>query len=386
MTGTSFRFMTATDIRFGRGVARAALPELAGMATSVLLVHGKNGARADWLHDALQDKGVLVTRFAIPAEPDIDMIEKGLAVARAAQIGAVIAIGGGAAIDAGKALAALVPAHRSMMDHLEVVGAGLPLDVAPLPFAAIPTTAGTGAEVTKNAVLAVPEARRKVSLRDPRMLPNLAVVDPVLMDNLPRSVTLASGLDAVTQVIEPYLSCKANRMSDAICRDAIPLGIKALVTLMEDEDASARDDLAWTSLCGGLALANAGLGAVHGLAGVLGGMTGAPHGAICGRLLPFVLEANHEHLRAQDDKAPALARFREVEEWIGDALGVMGEFACDRLRAWAADQGLPGLTSMGVREEYLPEIAAASEHSSSMKGNPLPLDQDKLQRILSDAM
>ncbi len=243
------------------------------------------------------------------------LIEAGVAAARAAGADVVVSLGGGAVIDAGKAIAALIPATRPMLDHLEVVGAGLPLDHAPLPFVAIPTTAGTGAEVTRNAVISVPEHRRKVSLRDPNMLPTLAIIDPALTDHTPRGITLASGLDAVTQVIEPYVCTRANPLTDALCRDAIPKGLAALIRLMQAEDANARDDLAWVSLCGGLALANAGLGVVHGLAGPLGGLSDAPHGAICGALLPHALSANR---RAVTDASYA-ARLDQVLQWIADA-------------------------------------------------------------------
>ncbi|MFN3157158.1 iron-containing alcohol dehydrogenase [Marivita cryptomonadis] len=291
---TAFAFATADMIRFGRGEAVQAVPALAALGARVLLVTGATPVRADWLKDALEAEGVAVTVFSVGKEPDVSLVEAGLALARDAQVQAVIAIGGGAVVDAGKAIAALTRATRPMLDHLEVVGKGLPLDTAPLPFAALPTTAGTGAEVTKNAVIAVPEAQRKVSLRDPRMLPKLAIVDPALTDNCPRGVTLASGLDAVTQVIEPYLSSKANPLTDAICRDAIPKGLMAIQQIMRAEDTGARDALAWVSLCGGLALANSGLGVVHGLAGPLGGLSNAAHGAICGALLPHGLSANAE--------------------------------------------------------------------------------------------
>ena len=269
-----FALATATEILFGRGQASHAAARVAGMGRRVLLVYGRDAGRAVWLADALARQGCAVTGFSVPREPDTALIEDGLDAAAGAQV--VAALGGGAVIDAGKAIAALGPATRPIMDHLEVVGRGLPLDHPPLPFAAIPTTAGTGAEVTRNAVIGVPEQRRKVSLRDARMLPRLAIVDAALTDGCPRAVTLASGLDAITQVIEPFVCTRTNPWTDALCRDAIPRGLSALRRLMQGEDPDARDDMAWVSLCGGLALANAGLGAVHGLAGPLGGRTAAP--------------------------------------------------------------------------------------------------------------
>lgn len=376
----AFGFMTATEIRFGRGTAAEAPGRIAALGRQVLLVHGANGARADWLADGLRAEGVAVTRFSCDREPDVALIEAGVDAARQAGAEAVVALGGGAAVDAGKAIAALVPATRPMRDHLEVVGKGLPLDTAPLPLVALPTTAGTGAEVTRNAVIGVAEARRKVSLRDPRMLPRLAIVDPGLTDGLPKAVTLASGLDAVTQVIEPYLSLKTNRLTDALCRDAIPQGLAALMRLMQTEDADARDDMAWTSLCGGLALANAGLGAVHGLAGPLGGMAPAPHGAVCGALLPHVLAVNAERV-----EGPLAGRVAQVRDWIAGALGCPPDAAFETLAGWSADHGLPRLGAMGVAESDLPAIADAAQASSSMKGNPVALSPAELTGILRAA-
>lgn len=382
MTAAPFAFATATEILWGRGQAGHAAGRVAALGRRVLLVHGRDPGRADWLNRALADRGCAVTALPVPGEPDIALIETGLDAARGAE--AVVALGGGAAIDAGKALAALLPATRPVMDHLEVVGRGLPLDRPPLPFVAIPTTAGTGAEVTRNAVIGVPAHRRKVSLRDLRMLPRLAIVDPALTDGCPRGVTLASGLDAVTQVIEPFVSTRANPLTDALCRDAIPRGLAAIRRLMEGEDTHARDEMAWVSLAGGLALANAGLGAVHGLAGPLGGLTGAPHGAICGALLPHVLRANR---RAASDAA-CIARLDQVARWIGAAFGqpdATMPTAADLLVRWSRDAGLPGLSALGVSPDARAEAARAASSSSSMQANPAALDGSDLRRIMDGA-
>jgi alcohol dehydrogenase class IV len=380
MTDDSFAFLTAGSIRFGRGARAGVADAVAAKGARVLLVHGAHAGRAAWLRDALEAAGCTVTAFACPREPDVALVEAGIATARGAAVAVVVSLGGGAVIDLGKAVAALVPATRPMLDHLEVVGQGAPLDHAPLPFVAVPTTAGTGAEVTKNAVIAVPDARRKVSLRDARMLPDVAVVDPGLTDGAPRAVTLASGLDAVTQVIEPYVSSRANRLTDALCRVAIPLGLKALVRLMDGEDAGARDDMAWVSLCGGLALANAGLGAVHGLAGPIGGVSNAPHGAVCGVLLPHILAANGAAACSR-----TAARIAEVRGWIAESLGGAPDDAPSTLAAWSAAQGLPGLGAMGLDRADLQAVAAAAVGSSSMKANPVPLGADVLERVLEQA-
>ena len=378
---TAFAFATADMIRFGRGEAMRSVPALAALGQAVLLVTGATPTRASWLKDALEGQGVAVTEFTVGKEPDVALVEAGVALARDIQAQAVIAIGGGAVVDAGKAIAALTPATRPMLDHLEVVGKGLPLDVAPLPFAALPSTAGTGAEVTKNAVIAVPEAQRKVSLRDPRMLPSLAIIDPALTDNCPRGVTLASGLDAITQVIEPYISSRANPLTDAICRDAIPKGLIAIQKIMAGEDPDARDALAWVSLCGGLALANSGLGVVHGLAGPLGGLSTAAHGAICGALLPHGLRANAE---VGDD--PVLTtRIAEVQGWIAQAIGGTPEDAFDTLHAWSRTAGLPGLDAQGITDAARAKAAKDAASSSSMKANPVALNETQLLELMERA-
>jgi alcohol dehydrogenase class IV len=249
---------------------------------------------------------------------------------------------------------------------------------------ALPTTAGTGAEVTRNAVISVKEHARKVSLRDARMLPRLAIVDPALTDGCPRAITLASGLDAITQVIEPYVCTRANPLTDALCRDASPRGLSALIRLMQAEDAHARDEIAWVSLCGGLALANAGLGAVHGLAGPLGGLTGAAHGAICGVLLPHVLIANRA---AVTDPALA-ARLDEVGRWIAAAFdrtdGALAPAAA-HLADWGRASGLPGLTALGVDAAAMAAAAEAAATSSSMKANPASLSAEVLLSVMRAA-
>ncbi|MFN0114090.1 MAG: iron-containing alcohol dehydrogenase [Paracoccaceae bacterium] len=379
-----FAFTTSGAIRFGRGEAIRAAGDIAALGRRILLVHGRDPSRAAPLAAALAARGASVLRLTVASEPDLPMIETGLALAREARALAVVSLGGGSVIDAGKAIAALVPAVRPVRDHLEVVGMGLPLDHPPLPFAALPTTAGTGAEVTRNAVIGVPEERRKVPLRDLRMLPLLAVVDPSLTDGCPRAVTLASGLDALTQVIEPYVSRRANPLTDALCRAAIPQGIAALRRLIDGgEDRDARDAMAWVSLAGGLALANAGLGAVHGLAGPLGGATGAAHGAICGALLPHVLVANR---RAAS--GPAADRLDEVARWIGAAFGQpladVGR-AARHLADWSRAAGLPGLAALGVNDDLRRAAAEASAASSSMRANPATLELAELAAIMRAA-
>lgn len=367
---TPFGIAAPGRILFGRGEAARAAGLIAGFGARVLLVHGASPARAGWLITALTDAGVEVLSLGCAGEPDLPTLDEALATARPFQPQVVAGLGGGAALDLAKALAALVPAPDGPMEHLEVVGRGRPLVAPPLPFVALPTTAGTGAEATKNAVIGVPDHRRKVSLRDDRMLARVALVDPALTDHCPRGVTLASGLDAVTQVIEPFVSARATPFTDAISRPAISEGMAALVQLMRAEDAPARDALAWVSLSGGLALANGGLGAVHGLAGVIGGMTAAAHGAICGTLLAPILRAN---LQAAAPGSTARARLAEVCQILGTVLGAPAADAPEALADWARQAGLPGLEAMGLDPADHAAVAEAALASSSMKGNPVGL-------------
>lgn len=373
MTITPFGFATACTIRFGRGVLAEAIP-FAARFERVLLVRSASVNAADDLARDLgrsADVQVLIAK----GEPDLSSLEQHIAIARPFGPDLIVAIGGGAVIDLGKALAALIPAPHGALRYLEVVGDGKPLDKAPLPLIAIPTTAGTGTEVTRNAVIGVPDAARKVSLRDPRLYPTLALIDPDLCLSCPRLVTLASGLDAITQVIEPFICNRANPVTDALCRDAIPRGLAALHRLMDQDDTGAWDDMALTSVLGGLALANAGLGAVHGFAGVIGGQTGAAHGAICGALLVPVLEANLPAASAE-----TAARINWVSDQISDEFGGMQQF-----QAWARDHGLPRLSALGVTADSHDQISRDVLQASSFKANPVGLSVAVLKDILERA-
>jgi len=376
MTIAPFGFATAGTIRFGRGTVAEAAPFALARAGRILVVRSASVAAADALIVTLRN-GAEVLEIVARGEPDLPGVLGDCDMARPFAPELVLAIGGGAVIDHGKALAALLPAPHGPLRYLEVVGEGRPLDSPPLPVIAVPSTAGTGSEVTRNAVIQVPEAARKVSLRDPRLYPALALVDPDLLASCPREVMLASGLDAVTQVIEPFVCRRATPMTDALCRDAIPRGLSALRRLMDRPDDVAREDMAFTSLAGGIALANAGLGAVHGLAGVIGGLTGAAHGAICGTLLPEVLRLNRQ--RAPEG-SPERARLDWVIGCISDLHGDLDGFT-----GWARDLGLRRLTELGLSTEDHARVAADARGSSSYAANPAELDDADLGEILARA-
>ena len=374
-----FSFYSPQALHFGRGQAAQTAALAAGFGLRVLIVHGSNAARAAWLVEGCCASGLSVTTESCAAEPSLPALEAALDRLSTDRPDVVVALGGGSVIDFAKALAALIPCAKAPLEYLEGVGGGKPLDTAPLPMIALPTTAGTGAEVTKNAVIAVPEHGVKVSLRDARMIPNIAIVDAALMQGAPRHVTLAAGLDAVTQVIEPYLSVKATPMTDALCQAAIPKGVAALRAVVEQDAAEAWDDMAWVSTCGGLALANAGLGAVHGFAGVIGGQTGAPHGEICGALLPAVLASHVEKAKAGTQ---VHTRLMWILDLIDTAFEVETGAGLSALRNWSRDMGLRDLAQMGLNPEDHAQVAKLSAGASSMKGTPFALTHEDLIAIL----
>lgn len=384
----NFEFATATQIIFGPGAIKQVAPLAAAMGGGrALLVAGKTGARAKTLAEALAANGIETTEFSVPGEPTDALVRAGVTLAREAGCTLVIGLGGGSVIDAGKAIAALLTNPGDPLDYLEVIGRGQPLTRPAAPTIAIPTTAGTGAEVTRNAVLASAEKRVKVSLRSPLMLPRLAVVDPELTYSMPPELTAMTGMDAFAQVLEPYVSLGANPITDSLCREGLMRVSSALrQAYHHGDDAEAREDMALVSLFGGLALANAKLGAVHGLAGVLGGMTAAPHGALCGRLLPFVMDANVRALRKREPKNPALERYDEIGVILSGEWDVDAGDAVAWALALSKDLKLPGLASYGITEQDLPAIVEKAAQASSMKGNPIPLTSVELRGILERAL
>lgn len=363
---------------FGRGCRSETVPQVAAMGQRVLLVRGRSVGWVDGLAAGLRSDGLAAIDLFSGGEPTLDQIRDSLEQARRFHPDCVLAVGGGATIDLGKALAALVRSESDPAVHLEVIGEGRPIGPDPLPFVAIPTTSGTGAEATKNAVIALPEQAIKVSLRDDRMMPDLAFVDPALTDGAPKHLTLATGLDAITQLIESYLSRRANPVTDALCQGALPGAIAALARLMEVEDADARDTLSRASYLSGIALANVGLGVVHGLAAVIGGRGGA-HGAICGRLLPAALTVNARVVR---DKGLDDARFRQIENWLTEALCGATGTGLETLRRFVDDHGLSTLEALGCPQEDYLEMAGRAMKASSTKTNPVSLNKHEVAEIL----
>ncbi len=387
MVAARFDFATATRIVFGRGASKGLGAEAAKLGRHALVVGGQPREMLAPVLAALDQEGMNTTWFGVTGEPETATVEEGVALARRSQSDLIIGIGGGSAIDTAKAIAAMLGNPGELLDYLEVIGHGKALPNKSLPFIAVPTTSGTGAEVTRNAVLASKAHKVKVSLRSPGMLASLALVDPELTANLPPAITASTGMDALTQVIEPLVSCKSNPMIDGICREGITRCSRSLLNAFRNgDDMDAREDMSLASLFGGLALANAGLGAVHGFAGPLGGMFPAPHGAVCAALLPHVMSANIAALQKRDPESDRLRRFDEVARLLtgnATATAVEGVRWVSQL---VADLSIPGLRAYGITENHIPEIVSQSKRASSMKGNPLTLDDSELAEILRFAL
>ena len=380
-------FVTAPRILFGSGALTEIGPLARSLGQRALVVTGSKPERATRLVELLRESGVSSVAFPVSGEPELATVEQGVAIARREQCDLVISFGGGSAIDAGKAIAAMLTNPGELLDYLEIIGRGQCLTQSPAPFIAIPTTAGTGAEVTRNAVLASPEHRVKVSLRSPLMLPKVALVDPELALGLPRDITATSGLDALTQLIEPYLSCRANPMTDTLCIEGIHRAARSLRRACENgNDLAAREDMALASLWSGMALANAGLGAVHGFAGPIGGMFPAPHGAVCAALLPHVMTTNLRALRERQPDNEALRKFGEVARLLTANTNASADDGVRWLADLVHDLQIKPLRSYGITPAHTAELVEKAAAASSMKGNPLPLTADELKAALTAAL
>jgi alcohol dehydrogenase class IV len=380
----AFEFATAGRVLFGAGRS-AELPELlAGYGSRALVCTGASPYRHA---DLLAGLDLPTVVFPVAGEPTVDLARAAVAAARQHGADVVAAIGGGSVIDTGKAAAMLLGNGGDPLDYLEVIGGGHAITRPSVPCVAVPTTAGTGAEVTANAVLASPEHQVKASLRSVTMLPLAALVDPQLTVSCPPEVTAASGMDALTQCLEPFVSLRATPLSDAVAREGIRRAAAGLRRAHADgADLAARADMAVASVAGGMALANAKLGAVHGLAGVLGGTVAVPHGVACAALLAPVIEANVAALRAAGSpEHPAMARYAEVAALLtGDSAATV-EHGVAWVRETLALLAIPGLATFGLVPELAGGIAAQALRSSSMQGNPVALTEGELRAILARA-
>ena len=383
----NFEFATASRIIFGAGAAAHIGENVKSFGRRALVVTGRNPQRAEKLLANLSAGGVSAATFAVAGEPEIATVESGVALAKTRQCDFVIGFGGGSVMDAAKAIAAMLKNDGVLLDYLEIIGRGQALKKRSAPFIAIPTTAGTGAEVTRNAVLASPEHQVKVSLRSPLLLARVAVIDPELTRDLPPALTASTGLDALTQLIEPYVCLRANPMTDGFCLEGIHRAARSLrAAVFDGQNKPAREDMAVASLFGGLALANAGLGAVHGFAGPIGGMFPAPHGAVCAALLPHVMASNLRALRERDPHSDALRRYDRIASLLTGNRHAVAYAGVEWVRELVAGLPIPKLGVYGLREEHVADLVAKAAIASSMKANPIVLTTDELARTLRQAL
>jgi alcohol dehydrogenase class IV len=389
MPADVFEFATAGRVRFGGGEVSGAPESLRDLgARRVLVVTGRTRQRSQPLQLALAAAGVETVTFSVSGEPTVEVARAGTALVHQHRCDAVVGFGGGGALDAAKAVAILATNDGDPLDYLETVGRGLVLERPALPWVAIPTTAGTGSEVTRNAVLTVADPAVKASLRSPLMLARLAIVDPDLLVGMPRQALAASGLDALSQLIEPYLSARANPLTDALAREGIRRSARSLrqagVDGVDGQDAAAgqiREDLALASLFGGLCLANSGLGAVHGFAAPAGGMFTAPHGAVCAALLAPAMEVNLRALSARAPDHPSRLRVRHVAALLTGDDAASADDGIAWLRELCAALAVPGLATYGMAEADVPELVEKAKRASSMRGNPITLTDEELTEI-----
>jgi alcohol dehydrogenase class IV len=383
MMSDQFSFATATQIIFGKNSIERVPALVTSLGRKVLLISGKNKQRALDLASRFPGN-TEVTVFQVESEPTTLDIAEGTRLAREIRCELVIAIGGGSVIDAAKAIAVMATNPGELMDYLEVIGRGKKLEHRSVPCIAIPTTAGTGAEVTKNSVIKSPEHQVKVSLRSDSMYPAVALVDPLLAISMPPELTASTGIDALTHLMETYVSNQANPFNDMLCREGMTRISRSLVKAWRNgNDENAREDMAMASLLGGMALANVKLGAVHGFAGPLGGMHPVPHGTVCASLMPAVIEMNIEAIKERNGD---LSKYEKLAKILTANSQAKPEDNIGWAKDLVSELRIPPLSSFGLTETDFPELVQKSKVSSSMKGNPVELNEEQLTRILKSSL
>ena len=382
-----FQLTVPTDIRFGAGRASEIPDALAGLgANRVLVVTGRSASRADGVRAALTEADITSMVFQVAAEPSIERVRTAVELLAETGCDAVLGFGGGSALDVAKAAAVLATSGKDPLEHLEVIGAGRPIESPGLPCVAVPTTAGTGSEVTRNSVLS--GGGVKASLRSPLLLPRVALVDPDLLVGVPRPTVAASGMDALSQLIEPLLSQRANPFTDALAREGIRRSARSLRRAYQEgmEDAGVRADLALASLFSGMCLANSGLGAVHGLAAAAGARLSAPHGAVCAAVLAAAMEINLQALHDRAPEHPALHRMVELATVLTGRPEATPEDAIAWLQDLTTALTIPGLASYGLDEAGIEAVVAAAQKASSMRGNPIELRDEEVREIVARSL
>lgn len=388
----NFDFRIASRIIFGSGSIEKVGALAASFGKRALLIAGAPKGITEIVQVRLEEAGLVTSQIRVTEEPSVESIYHAVQVGHEAEVDLVIGVGGGSAMDTGKAVSVLMTNKGDILNYLEVVGKGQALQNPGLPIIAVPTTAGTGSEVTSNAVIGVGVNNQrsdkvKVSLRSSFMSPRLAVIDPQLTIDLSPTITAFSGLDALTQLIEPFVSKRANYMTDLLCREGIRLiALSLRKAFHHGDDLSAREDMSLASLLSGIALANAKLGAVHGFAAPIGGKYQAPHGAICARLLPIVMESNWHALTDRQPGDLALDRYREIAKILRGDINAEFEDGLSWVKEICQEFAIPPLSHYGLRREDFSELILQAEQASSMQGNPIQLTRDELHNILTLAM
>ncbi len=382
----NFEFATATRIIFGNYTTEK-LPDLiSSMGNNILLVTGKNTERAEQVLVKIRKRDCKVEIYSVESEPTTTIINEGINLARVAGCNLVVGLGGGSVIDSAKAIAAMVPNKGELLDYLEVIGQGKALVDQPLPCIAVPTTSGTGAEVTKNSVIKSAEHNVKVSLRSNKMYPDVALVDPVLTMSMPPELTASTGVDALTHLLETFVSNQSNPFIDLLCADGMERISNSLETAFKDgNNLEARENMSMASMLGGMALANVKLGAVHGFAGPMGGMFPVAHGAICACLLPAVMETNIEGIK-QRNKKEQLKKYDLLAKILtGDKIA-KAEDGTEWVKELIRELKIPPLSDFGLANKDFPELVEKAKNASSMKGNPVLLNEIELMTILEKSI
>ena len=382
-----FTFSTSNEIHFGPGIARSVSEFIPDQFSRCFVLTGSSPERLQDMLNSLSKKGKQVEIASVVGEPTIESINSLVGHTTRFNPEIVIGIGGGSVLDAGKATAALVANPGDPLDYLEVVGKGKPLTHPAIPYMAIPTTAGTGSEVTRNSVIGVPEKGVKVSLRSSSMLPRWAVVDPELTYQLPQAIAAYTGMDALIQCLEAYLSRFANPITDGVALEGLRRAAQSLrKACSETLIPEAKADLCIASLCSGIALANAKLGAVHGFAGPIGGMIDAPHGALCTSLILPVLRTNVEIAKRRDPDGTVSRKIDQVAKVLTGNASANAHYAIAWIDSLIKDLPLKSLADLGFQSSQIPQAVAMAAESSSMKGNPVDLESADLREILQECL
>jgi alcohol dehydrogenase class IV len=379
-------FFLPTRILFGKGAINR-LPELVeNLGQNILFITGKDPDRHGAILRRVETCNTKYEIFTVEKEPDVQILYDCIKTARRIKPDVICSIGGGSVIDTGKAVSALLTNPGDLMDYLEVVGRGLQLHNSPMPFIAVPTTSGTGSEVTKNAVVNINDLKIKVSLRSQKMFPLIAIVDPELTINLPTDITASSGMDAFVQLVEAYTSTRANPFISSMIRDGVKLTSSSLLEAVFGGDFSARENMALAATLSGIALSFSGLGAVHGLSASIGGLfPDAPHGLLCARLFPNVVRENLRQIEIKSYEA-GLKAYLDVFRIISGK----DEDSPKDFPLWLDDyiEKFPicKLTEYGIKESDFPEIVKRAKKANSMKTNPVLLDDESLRNILLSSL